>query len=88
MTAKVIGPSKVAMIQQMATEHRLTTKQPVVTLFDEGGVDDGAYYPPQSIRCWGEPQVRALRDACNEALGGAAVNSLRAIAADVKPPTP
>ena len=77
MTAKVISNQKVVSIQAAVVSSGMTTKHPVITLFEAGGIDDGAYYPPQSMWIHGDAQVRALRDACNEALGE-----------EMKPPTP
>ena len=42
---------------------------PSMTLLDAGGVDDGAYVPPAVINLGTAEAIRALRDACNLALG-------------------
>ena len=42
---------------------------PCMTLLDAGGVDDGAYVPPTVINLGTTEAIRALRDACNLALG-------------------
>lgn len=45
-----------------------TRRNPNFTILQNDGVDDGAYYPAQSINIYGEDAVRQLRDFCDEIL--------------------
>lgn len=43
-------------------------RPPHFSIVQNDGVDDGAYYPAQSILIYGEDAVRQLRDFCDEIL--------------------
>lgn len=42
--------------------------QPTLVLVQESGVDDGAYYPAESINIYGCDQLRTIANACNKAV--------------------
>lgn len=48
---------------------RTTMFNPALVLLDAGGSDAGAYTPPSAITLTTREPIRALRDACNVALG-------------------
>ena len=61
MEARPIGVCVVA-------KYHATKYMTQLDIFSAGGVDDGAYYPPQDINIYGTAQVQALRDLCTDAL--------------------
>lgn len=68
-TAKAIGNYVVALITTKQTDGQSMVRQPCISILQDSFVDDNAYSPPQSVMVSTEDCVRALRDACNEALG-------------------
>jgi hypothetical protein len=44
----------------------LTDGRMVLKLFEDDGVDEGAYYPPKSFAIVGRERIEALRDFLNE----------------------
>jgi len=68
-TARAIGDYVVALVSTKTTDGQFMTRQPCVTILQDSFIDDNAYNPPQSVMVSTEDSVRALRDACNEALG-------------------
>lgn len=68
-TAKMLNAVVVATGQPMKDADRPGFKvNPQLELLTAGGVDDGAYYPAQSINVYGEAGIKALRDFCDELL--------------------
>ena len=91
MTSKAITRYVAAIIHPVKSDGSQITKMPSLMLVEAGCIDDGAYSPPQSINLFHADAIRALRalrDACNEALGESDSDNLRSLIMDLKPPTP
>lgn len=88
MTSKAITRYVAAIIHPGKSGGSQITKMPSLMLVEAGCIDDGAYSPPQSINLFHADAIRALRDACNEALGESDSDNLRSLIMDLKPPTP
>jgi len=63
-TARAISGHVAALIQPKAG-----STMPRMELLQDSAIEDGAYMPPQALCVYSEDSIRALRDACNEALG-------------------